>query len=466
MTMQSPGSAAPANASATPASSSVRSVTLATATALAVADMVGIGVFTSLGFQVKDLPSGFSLVLLWTVGGVMALCGALSYAELAAAFPRSGGEYNFLSRIYHQAIGFLAGWVSATIGFAAPVAAAAWAFGKYLTGVLPGTPEFLAALALVWVATLVQLRGIQHASTFQNLTTLLKVALILLFIVAGLALGERQPISFAPSAADLGYVTSAPFFISLFFVMYSYAGWNAATYIAGEIRDPRRDLPLSMLIAVTCVTVLYVALNAVFLYTTPIAKLAGQLDVGLVAGKQIFGDAGGRIVGALICIGLVSAVSAMMWIGPRVTMAMGEDLPLLSILSRKTRGGVPAAAILVQALIATAMLWTDTFETLVKFVQFSLTFCSFLAVLGVIVLRYTRPELPRPYRVWAYPLTPLLFLAMSLFMMGYLLREQPREALIGVGIMLTSLLIYAVASIFSPPPQAKSSETAMDPLGR
>jgi APA family basic amino acid/polyamine antiporter len=466
MTMQSSGSAAPANASATPASSSVRSVTLATATALAVADMVGIGVFTSLGFQVKDLPSGFSLVLLWTVGGVMALCGALSYAELAAAFPRSGGEYNFLSRIYHQAIGFLAGWVSATIGFAAPVAAAAWAFGKYLTGVLPGTPEFLAALALVWVATFVQLRGIQHASTFQNLTTLLKVALILLFIVAGLAFGERQPISFAPSAADLGYVTSAPFFISLFFVMYSYAGWNAATYIAGEIRDPRRDLPLSMLIAVTSVTVLYVALNAVFLYTTPIAKLAGQLDVGLVAGKQIFGDAGGRIVGALICIGLVSAVSAMMWIGPRVTMAMGEDLPLLSILSRKTRGGVPAAAILVQALIATAMLWTDTFETLVKFVQFSLTFCSFLAVLGVIVLRYTRPELPRPYRVWAYPLTPLLFLAMSLFMMVYLLREQPREALIGVGIMLTSLLVYGVASIVSPPPQAKSSETAMDPLRR
>ena len=147
-------------------------------------------------------------------------------------------------------------------------------------------------------------------------------------------------------------------------------------------------------------------------------------------------------------------------------MAMGEDLPLLSILSRKTRGGVPAAAILVQALIATAMLWTDTFETLVKFVQFSLTFCSFLAVLGVIVLRYTRPELPRPYRVWAYPLTPLLFLAMSLFMMGYLLREQPREALIGVGIMLTSLLIYGVASIVSPSPQAKSSETAMDPLGR
>ena len=172
MTMQSSGSAAPAKDGATPAASKVPSVTLATATALAVADMVGIGVFTSLGFQVKDLPSGFSLVLLWTVGGIMALCGALSYAELAAAFPRSGGEYNFLSRIYHQAIGFLAGWVSATVGFAAPVALAAMAFGQYLTGVVPGAPPLLMALAVVWLVTAVQLAGIQQASTFQNVSTL------------------------------------------------------------------------------------------------------------------------------------------------------------------------------------------------------------------------------------------------------------------------------------------------------
>src|SRR5262245_27284874 len=315
MTMQSSGSAAPADAGATSAASKVPSVTLATATALAVADMVGIGVFTSLGFQVKDLPSGFSLVALWTAGGVMALCGALSYAELAAAFPRSGGEYNFLSRIYHQAIGFLAGWVSATVGFAAPVALAAMAFGTYLAGVVPGAPSLALALAVVWLATLVQLTGIRHASTFQNVTTLLKVALILLLIVCGFGLGERQPISFVPSAADWSYVTSAPFFISLFYVMYSYAGWNAATYIAGEIRDPRRDLPLSMLIAVTVVTLLYVLLNVVFLYTTPVAKLAGQLDVGLVAGKQMFGEAGGRLVGALICVGLVSAVCDYMWTG-------------------------------------------------------------------------------------------------------------------------------------------------------
>ena len=205
-----------------------------------------------------------------------------------------------------------------------------------------------------------QLAGIQQAAAFQNVSTLLKVALILLFIVAGFAVGEPQPISFAPSAADFGYITSAPFFISLFYVMYSYAGWNAATYIAGEIRDPRRDLPLSMLIAVATVTLLYVALNAVFLYTTPIAKLAGQIDVGLIAGKQIFGDAGGRIVGALICIGLVSAVSAMMWIGPRVTMAMGEDLPLLSAFARKTRERRAGVRHPAPAAVATLMLLTQT----------------------------------------------------------------------------------------------------------
>jgi APA family basic amino acid/polyamine antiporter len=343
------------------------------------------------------------------------------------------------------------------VGFAAPVALAAMAFGQYLTGVIPGVPPMLVALIVVWAVTAVQLAGIEQAAAFQNISTLLKVALILLLIAAGFAVGERQPVSFMPSAADWGYLTSAPFFISLFYVMYSYAGWNAATYIASEIKDPRRDLPLSMLIAVAVVTALYVLLNVVFFATTPVAKLAGQLDVGLVAGKQIFGDAGGRMVGALICIGLVSAVSAMMWIGPRVTMAMGEDLPLLSVFARKTKSGVPALAVLTQAGVATFLLLTQTFRSVVEFVQFSLTFCSALAVLGVIVLRYARPDLPRPYRVWAYPLPPLLFLAMSLFMMIYLLREQLREALIGIGIMLTGLLIYLLSSIFAPSSNEKAS---------
>jgi basic amino acid/polyamine antiporter, APA family len=420
-------------------------VTPVTATALAVASMIGIGVFTSLGFQVKDLPSGFTLLMLWVVGGVVALCGALSYAELATAFPRSGGEYNFLSRIYHRAIGFIAGWVSATVGFTAPTALAAMAFGSYFAGVVPGVPPLALALALVWSIALVHLRGTDRASTFQNVSTFIKVALIVVFIVAAFLLGTPSPISFAPAAEDVGHIASPAFAVSLAFVMYSYAGWNAVTYIAGEVRDPQRTLPYSVIVAVVTVTVLYVGLNAVFLYSTPVGELAGQIDVAVISGHHIFGDTGGRIVGALICIGLVSTVSAMMWIGPRVIMVMGEDFPLLSPFARRTPGGVPTLAVLLQLVVVTVLLLTQGFESILEFIQFSLTVSSFLTVLGVIVLRFTQPELPRPYRVWGYPLTPLVFLAVSLFMMINLVLQRPVQALAGTIMMLTGLLIFALS---------------------
>jgi APA family basic amino acid/polyamine antiporter len=420
-------------------------VTLATAIALAVANMIGIGVFTSLGFQVRELPSGFALIMLWVVGGVIALCGGLSYAELATAFPRSGGEYNLLSRIYHRAVGFLAGWLSATVGFSAPTALAAMAFSGYLAGAWPDAPQVALALAVVWAVTLVHLRGTEGASAFQNVSTLFKVALIVGFIAAAVAYGRPQPVSFTPSSGDLTLILSPPFAISLAFVMYSYAGWNAVTYIAGEVRDPRRTVPFSVIAAVAVVTLLYVGLNAVFLYTTPVDRLAGQIRVAAIAAQHIFGDTGARIVGAVICVGLVSSISAMMWLGPRVTMAMGEDFRLLSPFARKTKSGVPATAIIFQLVVVTLLLFTQSFESIVEFIQFSLTISSFLTVLGVIVLRFTQPALPRPYKVWGYPLTPLLFLAVSLFMMINLVLERPAQSLAGVGIMLSGLVVYGIS---------------------
>jgi APA family basic amino acid/polyamine antiporter len=420
-------------------------VTPVTAVTIAVANMIGIGVFTSLGFQVRDLPSGFALLMLWVVGGVVALCGALSYAELATAFPRSGGEYNLLSRIYHRAVGFLAGWVSATVGFSAPTALAAMAFGVYCARVVPGVPPVVYALALVWWVSLVHLRGVERATRFQNVSTFIKVALIVVFIVAAFALGGPLSISFAPSGDDAAHLVSPAFAVGLAFVMYSYAGWNAVTYIAGEVRDPSSTLPRSALAAVIIVMLLYVGLNAAFLYSTHVDRLAGQIDVAVVAGQNIFGDVGGRIVGALICIGLVSTISAMMWIGPRVTMVMGEDFRLLSAFARKTQNGVPAAAVLLQLGLVTVLLLTQTFESILEFIQFSLTISSFLVVLGVIVLRFTQPALPRPYRVWGYPATPLVFLAVSLFMMINLAMHRPMQSLAGVIIMLTGLLVYGLS---------------------
>jgi APA family basic amino acid/polyamine antiporter len=419
-------------------------VSVLVASAIVVADMVGVGVFTSLGFQVKDIPSGFSILMLWATGGIVALCGVFSYGELGAMFPRSSGEYNFLSRAFHPAFGFVAGWVSATVGFAAPVALAAMAFGEYGKSVLPDAPPLLLAIGMVWLVSLVQLTGVRHSSSFQLIATILKVVLIVGFLVAGFAIGTPQPVSFAPSSADFSQIVSAPFAISLVFVMYSFSGWNAATYIIGEMHMPERNVPRAMLAGTLIVLVLYVALNAVFLHTAPIGKLAGQLDVARISGSYIFGEVGGRIVSAMICLGLVSSISAMMWIGPRVMMTMGEDIPALRLFARRSASGAPAYAILFQLTVASLMLLTRSFEAVLEFIQFALLFCSFFTVLGVIKLRITHPDLPRPYRAWGYPVTPAVFLLVTGFMMYYLLTDKLKQSALGILIMVVGLLIYAV----------------------
>jgi len=271
------------------------------------------------------------------------------------------------------------------------------------------------------------------------------------FLAAGLAFGVRQPISFAPTALDLTLMGGAPFAISLVFVMYSYSGWNAATYIIGEIKDPHRALPRALVMGTAIVALLYVTLNAAFLITTPIDKMSGQLDVAQIAGTHIFGAWGGHIVGGLICFGLVSSISAMMWIGPRVTMTMGEDVGMLRIFSRKSKNDVPTTAILFQLIVASLLLLTQSFEAVLDFIQFSLALCSFLTVLGMVKLRYTHPALPRSYRAWGYPLTPIIFLSVNAFILYYLVTNRPIQSLAGFVMMLIGLAIYRFARTFTAP---------------
>ncbi len=423
-----------------------RSITLLTATCLVVANMVGTGVFTSLGFQVGDIPSGFAILLLWLIGGLCALCGSLAYAELAAALPRSGGEYHFLSKIYHPAVGFLAGWISATVGFAAPVALAAMAFGRYFATVFPGLDPRLPSVAAVALVTAVHLRGGGIGSLFQNIATSLKILLILALIVAGMLFRHPQPVAFLPHTGDAALTASAPFATSLVYVMYAYSGWNASTYIVAEMRDPAHDIPRSVALGTVFVIALYLALNAVFLLAAPMSELAGKLEVGQVAAAHIFGPAGGRIMAGLICAGLVSSLSAMTWVGPRVAMSMGEDCHPLRFLARKSPAQIPVTAILFQSLIVLLLIATATFEAILTYIQFSLTACSFLTVLGVFVLRRRQPALARPYRTWGYPVTPLFFLAVSAWMMWHLLHSHPRESLLGLATMLLGLAIYCLSS--------------------
>jgi APA family basic amino acid/polyamine antiporter len=441
-------------------SAELGTVSWVTATAIVVADMVGVGVFTSLGFQVIDITSGFALLLLWVVGGIVAICGALSYAELAAMLPRSSGEYNFLRRIYHPAFGFVAGWLAATVGFAAPVALAAMAFGVYFKSIVPGAPSLLLGFCVTWLAAMVHLGGVRLGSAYHNVWTALKLLLILAFVIAGFALGDSQPISFWPRSTDLPQIAGAPFAISLVFVMYSYSGWNAATYIVGELKDPVRNVPRALFAGTCTVIVLYVCLNAVFLMTTPIKELAGQLDVAIIAGKHIFGDIGGRIVGALICLGLVSSISAMTWIGPRVAMTMGEDMPLFRLFSRRSKNNAPVPAIILQVAISNVLLLTQSFEAVLDFIQFSITFCSFFTVLGLIKMRITHPDLPRPYRAWGYPVTPIIFLSVTLFMMYYLVVNRPLQSLGGVAVMLAGLVVYYISRPVSNAPSDVSQTVA------
>jgi len=409
--------------------------------------MVGTGIFTSLGFQVVDLPTGFAIMALWAIGGLCALCGALAYAELGAALPRSGGEYHFLREIYHPAVGFMAGWISATVGFAAPVAIAAIPFGTYLAGVFPGLNPLFLSLAVVWITTLVLLWDLRLGSGFQNTSTILKVALILLIIAAGFYVKGTQPISFLPVSADRALIVSTPFAVSLYWVMYAYAGWNASTYIMGEVRNPARTIPLSLGLGTLLVTALYLGINAVFLRTTPIAEMVGKQEVGLIAGGHIFGPAGGRVMAVFIALGLVSAISAMMWIGPRVTMTMGEDFRALSWLARRSRRGIPIRATLVQFAIVNLLILVTTFQKVVNYVQFSLTLCSALTVLGVFVLRWQRPGLPRPYRTWGYPVTPAIFLAVSGWMLWHMLEDpSTREpSLWGLATAALGLVVYSIS---------------------
>jgi len=303
----------------------------------------------------------------------------------------------------------------------------------------------LLSFVVVWVVTAFHLGNLQVGSVFQNLSTLVKLLLIGALIAAGLFVQPKQPISFLPAPGDTIAIFGAPFAVALVYVMYSYSGWNAAAYISGEIKQPERNVPRSLLVGTGLVIVIYVLLNAVFLATTPVQDLKGRLEVALIAGKHIFGTNGGGVAGAVICLGLVSAISSMTWIGPRVSMSMGEDHWLLRLLGRKNPHGIPTNAIVLQLLIINVLLLTRSFESVVQYTQFSLLLCSLFTVLGVIVLRTRRPEIARPYRVWAYPMPPIIFAVITLWMMFYLLRWKTVESLAGLATALVGLLLYFCA---------------------
>ncbi|MCU0835920.1 MAG: amino acid permease [Chromatiaceae bacterium] len=419
-----------------PESAPRRFIGYRTAVLIVIANMVGTGVFTTLGLQAKTIPDGAALLVLWGLGGLVALCGALCYAELAAAVPRSGGEYHLLSRTWHPALGRLAGLVSVTVGFAAPVALTAMALGQYTATVVPWDPTLIAVASLLLVTALHAV-DVGLGGAFQVAATLVKIAVIAIFCVAGLAAAAHPGSApLAPGPETLELMVSAPFGLALIFVAYAYSGWNAAAYVVDEVRDPQRTVPRALVHGTLAVTALYLVLNLTFLRTTDLRELSGTVEVGALSARYLFGEGGGMLMSLALSLLLVSSISAMVLAGPRVIDVIGQDVPALRFLAARNRRGAPTRAVLLQQGLALGFILTGSFEQVLTFAGFTLTLFALLTVAGQVRLRRREPDLPRPFRVPLYPLPPAIFILVSGAALFLVAREQRTAVLIGVALLL------------------------------
>lgn len=421
-----------------------RTLGLATAISLVVANMVGSGIYTSLGFQLQHMQSLFAVLMLWVVGGLVALCGSLVYGELGAAFPQNGGEYNFLSQLYSPLLGFLSGWISAIVGFAAPVAAVCIALGNYMHSVFPSLPVLTTAVLALLCITTVHAYRTSLGARFQQISTLLNVGVMLLLIFSGLSVMHPQPINVAPDKAGWQEIFSNPHFVTnLYWVSYAYTGWNAASYIAGEIKQPGRNLPLALIIGTVLVMLLYLCINYVFLYAAPVSALQGQLEVGFVAAQYMLGSNGAQLFGIIISISLISTISAMTFAGPRVTARLGHEVQALQVLGRINRHGVPSVAVVTQSLIALALVLFNQFQLVIDIIGFTLSLSTSLTVAGVFILRRKHAHLQPAYRTWGYPLTPILFLLINSWILYYGLWQKWQASLGGLLIIAVGALLWS-----------------------
>lgn len=422
-----------------------RKIGFGTAISLVIANMIGTGVFTSLGYQVAEIKNVFALMTLWTIGGIVSLCGALVYGEMGKIYPNSGGEYNYLAKIYHPSIGFLAGWVSATVGFSAPIAMAAMALASYVKGVFSNVNEKILAISVILIITLIHSSNLKTGSTFQRIITILKVVVILFFIGAGfLYAPTHQAISLSPQNDGWQVIFSGSFAIALYWVTFSYSGWNASAYMAAEIENPKKNLPKSLLIGTLVVTVIYLLINFIFLYTAPINELVGQKDIGLISAKYIFGQTGGKLMGMLIAFLLVSAVSSMVMTGPRVIESMGKDIRLLNFFSITNKKGIPFIAIITQSAIAITLVLSTNFDFVLQFTAFSLNIFTFLTVLGIFFAKSKTYE--NKYQKFLLIYTPAtLFLVFQLWILYFGLKLKPDESALGFINLGIGLLFWFIS---------------------
>lgn len=451
-----------------------RPIGLWTGTLLVIANMVGVGVFITTGDLLRSIGSGPAVLVAWIVGGIAALCGALCYAELGAALPHNGGEFNILTRTYHPTIGFLSGWVSTLAGFCAPLALVAMTFQDYLYAVFPGTRGVPAALIVIAACALLHALNVRGGHRFQNVSTGIKVGLILAFVVLGLAVCRpafaatevtRAMLVFLSFGEHRAHATfliedqtfvsrllSAPFALGLVEISFAYSGWNSAAYVAGEYHDSKRHLPLSLVLATSLVTLMYLALNFVFLSSAPanvlISADSGRTTtLGHTAAIHLFGSNAGRAMSMLILLGLVSSVGAFLVAGSRMMEAVCQRYWGLGWLASRPAQGGPVGVIVALAVGACIMVQLNNALDLLIWVGLTLSLFTFATVLSVFVLRFREPDLPRPYRVWGYPITPVVFLILQTWFIIHTVWSRPATALASAELLGAGLVVYAVLAL-------------------
>jgi len=426
--------------------------------ALVVANVVGIGIFTTPGIVAGMISDAGAFMGLWALGGLLALCGALVYAELGATYPEAGGEYVYIRNAFGPLAGFLSGWTSFVAGFSGAIAAAAVGFAAYLDRLIPGagdetavfdlslgllsveaSPRVVVALALIAVLTAAQMRGLRIARFIQNALAASSALLIVGLIVVGLlSPGPLSPP--APAAASSG---GDQLLVALVLVMFTYSGWNAPAYLAGEMRSPRRSLRIAVLLGTAGVTLLYLGLNLAYLRVIPFGELAGNVAVADTAAAALLGDAAAEVVAVLVLLALASAVGAMIMTGPRVYFAMARDGCFPSALGRvggRTRA--PVLALALQGIWSGVLALTGTFEALIAYTGFAIVAFSSVAVASLFVLRRRPGRFRRPGAVWGYPLTPIAFLVAGAAMLVQAIRYQPGASLAGLGVIAGGLPVY------------------------
>ncbi|MCB0640858.1 MAG: amino acid permease [Phaeodactylibacter sp.] len=409
--------------------------------AIVIANIVGTGVFTSLGLQLQSIQNTWSILILWILGGLISLFGAFSYAELGTHLPKSGGEYHFLSEIYHPFLGYLSGWVSLTVGFAAPIALAAMAMGAYMDKFLPVSAELIAVLSIL-LLSVVHSMSIRQSSRFQNLFTLLKILLIAGMVLAAFLVPSQANALDFSDTWKLELVSPA-FAIALVYVTYSYSGWNAAAYIIEEIKNPKINLPKALIGGTSLVCILYVLLQYGFLRQAPLDALAGKVEIGQVVAEYMFGWEGSRGVSFLISLLLISSISAMVWVGPRITRAMANDYRLWQFLATDNKHGIPVRAIWFQTFISVLLIITGSFEQVFLYSGFILQVFTTFTIAGVILLRIRLRGTGQGYKSPGYPILQIVYLLVSAWILIYLLYDKPQESLLGfVNLLLGALTFW------------------------